>query len=241
MTIRVEKRFSRGFYFQANYTWSHTLDLDSETGFVAQNYWNRNADYGNAYYNIPQRLIFSGIYELPFGKGKRFGSNLTGVADVLSRGWQVNGLYTIQNGFQYSLGAFDNAGTGGGWTAGSARADLVGNPHSGVSSSCRQVTATCRAFSPAAFAQPGPGTYGNSRADILRGKGFNNADISFFKNTSVSERLNVQFRAEFFNFFNHTQLGPTPGSSTTNPSAEGVYTTLSHAPRIAQLALKLVF
>jgi hypothetical protein len=231
-TARVEKHFSSGFYFQSFYTWSKVLAIGDDTSTVAQNYFDRNADWGPIAYNVPNRVVFSGIYELPFGRGKRFGSNLTGVADKLIRGWQANGLYQIQSGFPFSVVASDVSGTG---PYHANRANLVGNPY------MPDPTDPTRAFNRSAFTQPIAGTFGNSGVGILQGKGVNNLDFSLFKNTQVSERLNIQFRAETFNLWNHTQLGPNPGGSVAGPASFGVYTSLQHAPRIVQLALKLIF
>ena len=100
-----------------------------------------------------------------------------------------------------------------------------------------------RVFNRAAFAQPEAGTFGNAGRNILRGAGLNNMDVSLFKNTYVSEAVNLQFRAEFFNFLNHTQFGPYPGNThSLDPvSAFGVYRTTQSDARIVQLALKVIF
>jgi len=239
LTARAEKRFSNGFSFQGNYTWSKTMSIGSATETFAQNYWDRNADWGPAIYNVPQRVVFSGIYELPFGPGRRFGSSVSGAAGKLIGGWQVNGLYQIQAGYPYDVAALDNSGTKA--LRNAMRANLVGNPYAGIPSGCRPTTASCRALNPSAFVQPPIYTFGTSSYDNLRGKGLNNLDFSLFKNTHIEERYNVQFRAEAFNLWNHTQLGPFPGSSITNQAALGVYSTLHHAPRVVQLALKIAF
>src|SRR5262249_35017144 len=100
-----------------------------------------------------------------------------------------------------------------------------------------------RVFNRYAFAQPANGTFGNAGRDILRGAALNNIDMSFIKNTMVRERLNVQFRGEFFNFLNHTQLGPYPGSTfSLDPASQfAVYRSTQTDARIVQLALKLIF
>jgi len=233
LNLRVEKHFSRGFYMQTAYSWSHNLSIDSETIDEPQYMWDRNADYGNTNFDVRQRLVISATYELPFGRGNHFGSGLSGVADKLTRGWQANGIYQIQSGFWYPISAVDESETEG--TYNSFRADLVGNPHAPD-----RIDPT-RAFNRSAFAQPAVGYFGDLGNDTMNGKGINNFDFSLFKNTFVSERFNVQFRAEFFNLWNHTQLGPFPGSSISNEAALGVYTTIQHAPRVAQMAIKLIF
>lgn len=240
-TAQLEKRFSHGFYFQTNYTWSKSLGLtSSECGvgtdacFGQQNYWDRNADYGVNSYDVPHRLVVSGIYELPFGRGKRFGTSMPSGLNKMLGGWQLNSIFQIQSGYPFSIGAVDVSGTN---SSAFPRANLVGNPHA------PDPVDPTRVFNRYAFAQPAPGTFGNSGRNILRGAGLNNWDISLFKNTSLSERFNLQFRAEFFNAFNHTQFGPFPGNffSLDPNSSFGVYRSTQHAARIIELALKLSF
>lgn len=241
LTARIEKRFSHGYYFQAHYTWSKGMGLTSSecgTGtdacFGQQNFWDRNADYGPLSYDVTQRAVLTGIYELPFGRGKQFGSQMAPALDKVLGGWQLNGIYQIQSGFPFSIGAVDVSGTS---SSSFPRADLVGNPHAvdPVDSS--------RVFNRYAFAQPATGTFGNSGRNILRGADLNNLDLSLFKNTHLSERFNLQFRAELFNALNHTELGPFPGTGfSLDPGVSfGAYTGIQHEARIIQLALKLIF
>jgi hypothetical protein len=240
LTARIEKRFSHGYYFQAHYTYSKTLGLaSSECGlgtdacYGEQNYWDRNADYGPVSYDVTQRLVMSSVYELPYGRGKRFGSTIPAALDKLVGGWQVNGIFQIQSGFPFSIGCIDASGTGG-WFP---RCNQVGNPYA------TDPVDPTRVFNRYAFAQPTTGTFGNTGRNILRGAGLNNWDLSFFKNTHVSERFNLQYRAEFFNAFNHTQFGPFPGSGfSLDPNASfGVYRSTQHDARVIQMALKLIF
>jgi hypothetical protein len=240
-TTRVEKRFNHGYYFQAHYTWSKSMGLSSsECGggtdacFGQQNYWDRNADYGLNSYDATHRVVVSTVYELPFGRGKQFGSSMPSAFDKLLGGWQLNGIFQIQSGFPFSIGAVDLSGTA---SSSFMRANLVGNPHS-----ADPVDPT-RAFNRYAFAQPAAGTFGNSGRNILRGDHLNNWDLSFFKNNHLTERLNLQFRAEFFNVWNHTQKGPFPGTgfSLDPNSSFGVYLGTQHDPRIIQMSLKLIF
>jgi hypothetical protein len=241
LTALIEKRFRHGYYFQAHYTWSKVLGIASAecgTGTDscggAQNYWNRNADYGPAAFDVTQRLVFSGIYELPFGRGKQFGSQMAPALDRVLGGWQLNSLYQVQSGYPFNIVATDASGMGQG---GEARADLVGNPHA------PDPVDPARVFNRYAFAQPKAGTFGDSGRNILRGKGLNNWDLSLFKNNHLTERFNMQFRAELFNAFNHTQLGPFPGYgfSLDPNSSFGVYLSTQHDARVIQLALRLIF
>jgi hypothetical protein len=241
LTMRVEKRFSHGYYFDAHYTWSKGMGLtSSECGvgtdacFGQQNYWDRNADYGPLSYDVTNQFVLSGIYELPFGRGERFGSAIAPALDKLLGGWQLNGIYQIQSGFPFSIYAVDVSGTN---SSAFPRADVVGNPHAS------DLVDPTRVFNRYAFAQPAAGTFGNSGRNILRGDGLNNVDLSLFKNERLSERFTLQFRTEWFNAFNHTQFGPFPGTSfSVDPSvAFGKYLSTQHDARIIQMALKLIF
>jgi hypothetical protein len=242
LTARIEKRFSHGYYFQANYTWGKALGLASsqcgvgtDSCFGQQNYWDRNADYSPLSYDVTQRVVISGIYELPFGRGKQFGSQMAPALDRVLGGWQLNGIFQVQSGFPFTISATDVSGTNE--VLQQSRADLVGNPHA-----VDPVDPT-RVFNRYAFAQPAAGTFGNSGKNILRGAGLNNWDLSLFKNNHLTERFNLQFRAELFNAFNHTQFGPFPGNNfSLDPNSSfAVYTSTQEEARIIQLALKLIF
>ena len=239
--MRLEKRFRDGFYFNAHHTWSKGLSLASSACSVGndaclgrQNVWNLRADYGPNSYDVTHRFVFSAIWELPFGRGKRFGSGMPAVADGILGGWQVNTIYQVQSGFPYSIKARDVSGTRSSFFP---RANLVGDPNG------RDSEDPDRVFNRFAFAQPGEGTFGNSGRNILRGDGVNNVDFSLFKNLRVTERVTAQIRAEFFNLLNHTQFGPFPGDSfSLDPQSQfGVYRRTLQEARIIQLGLKFIF
>jgi hypothetical protein len=95
-----------------------------------------------------------------------------------------------------------------------------------------------------AFVLPAFGTYGNLGRGVFTGPGLTEVDVSLFKNTGISERLRAQFRAEFFNVLNHTNLGtpnPTVFSGSNNNASAGLITTLATTPRQIQFGLKLIF
>lgn len=239
---RVEKRFGNGLYLQTHYTFSKAVGLKSAAGGLGnesfegpQNAWDYKSEYGPLSFDVTHRLVIDGIWELPFGRGKRFGSGGSSKAlNAFIGGWQLNGLNQIQSGFPFSILATDLSGTN---FSPYFRADLVGNPNIPDPVDPR------RAFNRFAFAQPAPYTFGNSGRNMLRGKGLNNMDLSLLKNTQVTEKVNLQFRTEFFNALNHTQLGPYPGYtfSLDPASSFGLYTTTQHDARVVQLALKVVF
>ena len=239
--VRLEKRFRDGFYINAHHTWSKGLSLASSACSVGndaclgrQDVWNLRADYGPNSYDVTHRFVFSAIWELPFGRGKRFGSSIPAGANALLGGWQVNTIYQVQSGFPYSIKARDASGTRSSFFP---RANLVGDPHGRDSEDPERV------FNRFAFAQPGEGTFGNSGRNILRGGGLHNVDFSLFKNARITERVTAQIRAEFFNLLNHTQFGPFPGDSfSLDPNSQfGVYRSVLQEARIIQMGLKFIF
>lgn len=235
LIARFEKRFDRGYSILAHYTWSKALGIASSSSTIAfsgspQNSWNPRGDYGPLAFDVTNDFVLSGIWELPFGKNKRYAANLPRGANLLVSGWQINGIYQARSGFPFPVLALDASGT----VSGGPRADLVGNP---------STKDPARAFNRHAFAQPQRGTFGNSANNLLRGKGLDNLDVSVFKNTYLHGSTNLQFRADAFNALNHTQIGPYPGNefSLDPNSSFGVYNSVQHQARILQLALKFIF
>ena len=181
-------------------------------------------------------LVSSFVYELPFGRGKKFGGNMNKAADLIIGGWQVNAIATFQNGFPLTfqrrmLGGFND-------TFGTNRANLVGTPKTNLkpltSGSTHQRSLSLRRASwvllDAAFcALPG----------------INNWDTGLFKNFAITEKVSFQFRFESFNAFNHTQWeGPNRNVADTtvlNGTRTSGVSPAPRAARINQLGAKIVF
>jgi hypothetical protein len=227
LQTEVTHRLSRGFEIRANYTWSKNLDMNSGlTGAQSQNQaqmiLDRNdlrRDWGPSALNVTSQAGISGRYELPFG-------------------WQLNAIATLLSGFPFTpvIGA-NRSGDG----------DTRNPDRPSMNPSFTGPVVLGQAgqwFNPNAFILPAPGTYGNLGRGVFNGPGLADLDLSLFKNTAVSEKASLQFRAEVFNVLNHANLG-TPNatvfsSGTVNASA-GLITTLATAPRQIQFGLKLVF
>src|SRR5207247_5503856 len=232
LQLELLRRLSRGLQFRANYTWSKNLDLNSGlTGAQAQNQplmvMDRNdlrRDWGPSALTPSHQASISAHYELPFGKGNK----------IIS-GWQLNGIATLLSGFPFTPVIGANR-SGDGDTRNPDRPSL--NPSfTGPVVLGRQG----QWFNPNAFILPALGTYGNLGRGVFRGPGLTEVDLSLFKNTAVSEKVSVQFRAGLFNVLNHTNLG-TPNATVfsgggVNASA-GLITTLATTPRQIQLGLK---
>ncbi|HTB20635.1 MAG TPA: TonB-dependent receptor [Bryobacteraceae bacterium] len=246
LQVDVVHRFSNGLQFRANYTWSKDLDMNSAlTGAQANNQaqmiLDRNdlhRDWGPSAYNIPNQASLSGSYDLPFGKGRAWANNLGGVGNRLVSGWQFNSIVSLMDGFPFTPQIGSNR-SGDGDTRNPDRPNLnpafsgpvvLGNPS--------------QWFNPSAFKLPIAGTYGNLGRGVYSGPGLADVDASLFKTTAITERANLQFRAEVFNQLNHPNFG-TPNatvfsSGAISPSA-GLITTTTTTSRQIQFGLKLIF
>jgi hypothetical protein len=231
LQAKFDQRFSSGLFFITSFTWSKNINIGCADFWEAcsiQNPYNLNGERGPSPLDVPLVFTFSPGYQLPFGKGKPYLQS--GPASWILGNWQVNSILTARSGtvFTPTLN-FDNANVGGGV---SERPDVVGNPN--LSDPTIQ-----QWFSPNAFALPAKYSYGNAGRDILRGPNFWNLDFSVFRTFDIVERLRLQFRAEFFDVFNHTNFS-NPSATLGNPNF-GVITSTANGPRTIQGALKLIF
>jgi hypothetical protein len=234
--VKLEHRAGR-LLFTTAYTWAKSIDDKSAAAGIggADTGWqgfidnhNVRLDHARSDFDVDHRLVSSFVYDLPFGRGGKFLSNVNKAADVIVGGWQLNGIATFQRGFPYSIYAQDLGGLLDNFEN---RATLVGNPNSGSHTIAQW-------FNTAAFAQPPGGVIGTSGRNILRGPGINNWDMSLFKNIQLGERMRLQMRLESFNAFNHTQWG-SPDHFITDPQFGQI--TSTRDARINQVGLKFLF
>lgn len=240
LTLRVEKRVSAGLYLLSSYTWSHALDLGGTDEFSASSANFKVLDKGNSTFDVRHRLVFSYLYELPFGGNKRFLSGASGVVNRLAGGWKINGITT------FSTGQYKTAGLPFDWpdlgAFSQSRPDQIGNPYPGNQSYTNWLDAGafvvpgCPTIDPCT---PGRHVQGNSARNSLEMPGINNWDFQIMKETRVSEKLAAQFRAEFFNGWNHTQFGDA--STDLVPGQFGRIGGLRIDPREIQFGLKLLW
>jgi hypothetical protein len=231
LQVTFSKRYSRGLTFEGNYTFAKTI----WHGESHMNSYDLRLSRSVADIHFPHRLVFSGVYELPFGRGRAFGAGMSRVADLVVGGWQVNAIVTIQSGDTLTIGALNTIGA---FTA-AARAN--NNGRSG------RIEGDARArlnrwFDTSVFSQPAPFTFGNLgvRVPDLFNHYTNNWDFSLFKVFSLTERFRMQFRAEAFNGLNRVRFSG-PNTNVNAGAAFGAVTTQANAPRQVQLALKLLF
>jgi hypothetical protein len=235
MQVRFQQRLTRGFSALASYTWSKSID-DASNFFSSagdpnfpQNSFNVAAERGRSNFDVAHRLNVSYSYAFPSRK-------YDGVAGTLFNGWETYGIVTLQTGRPFTvalLSEIDNSGTGRSILGFGAndRPNLVGNPE-------LSDPTTLQWFNTAAFAFPPPGTFGNAGRNILDGPGFQNVNASLLKNTRITERVNLQFRAEAFNLFNHPNFN-LPDNFLGSPTFGRI--TSARDPRHIQFGLKLLF
>ena len=231
LQVAVQKRFSANSLLNVNYTWSHAL-TDAQTDFSTPVLTSDpHFDYGPAQFDRRHILNVNYVYNLPFFRSQQ------GLVGHVLGGWEVSGIISAYSGRPFTAFDFfeDPAGIGVlGFSGATERPDLVGNPQSGAPHTFSQW------FNKSAFAEVPAGEIrpGNAPRGAIRGPGLQRWDISLFKTTKINERFNVQFRAEAFNVFNHTNFD-TVGTSFGFSSFGRV--TAVRDPRILQLALKLYF
>ena len=228
LTVGLKQRMTRRLQFMAHYTWSHTLDVssDSNNGGAPMNPYNWRADYASGNWDIRHRLVTSFVYEVPF-----FANANRALKNVLGN-WQMNGIVTAQSGMPFNITyGTDTANTSGG---GTNRPNVIG-----VASADCGKSHLVGCIDASAFAAPSLYNYGNAGRNLLRGPDLVNVDYSLFKNFSIAERVRVQFRAEMFNFLNHPNFSNP--SSTFGTSSFGNITSTSTENRDIQFGLRISF
>lgn len=239
-TLKVAKDLSHGLSFLLSYTGSKQLDdysgienVGNTTGGI-QNIYNPAAEYAVSSNDISRNLVISGIYDLPFGRGRMFGAHWNRGMDLVLGGWQVNGITTQQTGFPLSPSTQDTSQSGGE----TLRPNLTGADPATHGSMKLRINNYLNA---AAFSQPAPFTFGDAPRTLsnVRAPGMHNIDFSIFKNFAATERVHVEFRAEAFNLLNQVVFG-SPNMSLTSGQF-GVISSQANTPRDIQFALKILF
>ncbi|MGA2981379.1 MAG: TonB-dependent receptor [Terriglobales bacterium] len=249
--VRLEKRYSHGLQYEAAYTWAHALDNASSASLGSVNNGDfqdqrfPNANYGNADFDVRQRFVFSYVYDLPFGRGRRFAQDASGVINGILGDWQMSGVFSAATGNYYTATDINSVSGGDcGGTVGvyCSRPNLVGNPNA---KPCIPGTL----FNTCAFADNTDlGTFGNAGRNIIEGPGYKTWDTSLVKQFPINEQKRLEFRAEFFNVLNHVnylfgQFGAISAEPTPlelGQSSFG-YPLAARAPRQIQFALKFYF
>jgi hypothetical protein len=239
----LQKRYGNGLEAQISYTYEKCMTNDdgyygtwggekltTASGNYWQNLYNPNGDYAQCYWDSKHVLSAYAVYQIPFGRGKQFGHDVSPVLNAVAGNWSINPIVSIHSGFPLSLYGSDNSGTG----SPEARPDCIGAvqyPKS-VSSAGEQW------MTQSAFANAPAGTFGTCQAQgPVIGPRYVDADISMQKNFPLNERMRFQFRTDFLNVFNHPNLA---APNTSIGGGFGVINTSQDARQL-QFALKFYF
>lgn len=229
LSVRAERRFQAGMSFLSSYTFSKSIDDSSALfgsaatgglGGYPQNSLDRRGDRGLSDFDNRHNLVLNYIWELPFGRGRAIG------------GWQVAGILSFRSSRPFTpvlIGTSDS-NTDNGAGGGLDRPHLVGNPH--LSDPKPE-----RWFNTDAFARP-KGTFGSAGRNILRGPGLHTVDFAVMKSVVLRETSRIQFRAEFFNLFNHPNFNLPVGDF--NSASFGRVTSAKDSRQI-QMGVRLEF
>jgi len=255
MNVKFEHR-AHDLAATAVYTWSRSKDDKSAaagvgaTGTGYQGFMDNHnpaLDYGPSDFDVDNRFVSSWVYNLPFGRGKKFASTANRATDLAIGGWEVTGIATFQTGFPFGVGSNDIGGVQG---TVAPRPNIVPGCqyHSGLTGRFARLNMSC-------FSQQLPGTFGNSKRNFLRQPGINNFDMGFAKNFHIAESVNFKLSVDTFNTFNHHQyagdvgglvVGGSGGNevidNSVNSSSETAgRITGASSSRILQLGGKLTF
>ena len=248
LLVSLRKRFSKGFQFDANYTWSHAMDNQSSVANAVSegliyDAINTTAGRGNADFDIRHLFNANAIWDLPFGRGRAIGGNMNKWADAIVGGWSVAGIFTMRSGLPFTMFS-------GAWPVTVFTADNAGVPTVLANGNQNNFAVNIHdegdgiqyfadpAAVQAAFRYPRHGEVGNR--NLFRNEGYWNIDMVVSKKFKMPwENHNLIFRAEAYNLTNSNFFGPP--NLTYNSADFGRITTVQSAPRVLQFALRYDF
>ncbi len=238
MTVKLDKRFSHGLQFLTAYTYGHALadsgtTLSGSPGLSTLNPLDYNSSYASASWDIRHSFTTGFTYDIPFGKGKQFGSNMNRALDTVVGNWHANGILTLRTGIPYTLTA---SGCEGVWNA--CLPDVVSGANPNAAPAGGRTPNEW--FNIANVTTPAPLTEGNLGMQSNTGPATRTLDFSLFKDFAFTERWRMQFRAESFNLANTPQFN-TPDNSLSDASFGKITSTLAGTERHIQFSLRLQF
>ena len=245
MQTKLTKRFQSNGSVLVSYSYSKLIsDVEAgrgwleATGGIAAIQDNNRLDLERSVssFDVPHRLVVSYVVDLPFGKGRKFLGNASPLLDRIAGGWGLNGVSTFQSGYPLGFGTSSNLTNSFG---GGSRPNFVLGCDYHMSGSAQ--ARINKWFNTACFTAPPAFTFGNTPRALsdLRGPGIANYDFAVFKNTSLTERFQLQFRTEVFNLFNRVQF-QIP-NVTQGVAQFGVISLQSNNPRLVQFAMRLIY
>lgn len=232
LQVHFQRRLTQGLQYSMSYTWAHTLDnsagtLDQQSDRV--DFFNLAHERANSNLDVRHRFIATAIYEIPFGHGKQWGGDWNPILQGIVGGWQLNPILTFQTGLPFDL--IDQA------QQPNTRPDLVGPLHqSDHINNWFDITSFAEVPSTGGvYDRPGTGP-----RNPFHGPGRQYLDLSVFKNFPIGERVNTQFRAQFYNLTNTAQFDQPNGSFTSGDFGK-VRSTLLDSERQIEFGLRITF
>ena len=236
--VKYRRRASRGLNFNVEYMFSKALTDGSEgAGSVAGQFaFCRACDRGRMSTDQPHRVVLNAVYELPVGRGRTFGRDMSRVTDLLAGGWIFTGITTFAAGTPIVITSPNTTST----------VNTTVRPNRICNGADDRFSGNLRSngfvdFDTSCFSSPPVGFFGNSGRNPIYGPGINNWDLGLQKTFPLPfrERTRFEFRAEFFNAFNHAQFNPPNGN--TGSGANFGRISGARAPRLIQLGIKVIF
>jgi len=242
LQLRAQKRTSHGLYFVFNYALAKTLDSGtgsgSDTGVdLWQNAFNIRANYGLSTLDVKNTINGSATYELPFGIGRSFA--LHGLWDEVLGGWRATGVFQVHSGIPFTPTTSNNGQDLSGSGANECGCGYEWLPNQIASASVAHPSIS-EWFNPAAFATPTAGTFGTIHRNTLIGPNWRNLDASLGKSFKLIEGVQLEIRADSFNFFNHPNFSQPDSATGTGVAGSGAITSAS-GPRTFQLGGRFTF
>ena len=242
LEVDLQRQLSHRLMYQISYTWSHNMAdyVDNLTGgSTPQNAYDYAHEMSNSPQDVRHRFVGSGTWLLPIGEGGWVMNNNSKAAQFLGN-WQVNAIVSLQTGVPFTVTAPDQSFSGPNHAS---YPNCVGDPYAGTSTNPKEYAgskAPGAFLNVNAFALPAPGTFGTCRPRAFHGPGLNESDLSLFKSFPLGGARRFEFRAEFFNAFNHPSF-QNPSANISIPGAFGKSTGTTTNPREIQFAGKFFF
>ena len=221
---------NRGFYGVFGGTGLQGVTSATE-GAYWQNTYDPEAEWGPAFHDVRHNFVFSSTYELPFGKGRTYGSGWSGPMNAIAGGWRVGGIFQARSGLPITV--TDGRARSLQGERGAERPNCVGDPVPSDQSIDRWLDIN-------AFQMVPLGTFGNCPVGVARAPGYTNLDLMFSKRFEIRDLRYAEFRVEAFNVLNHPSFGP-PARDISDPNNFGKITNTISSPRVIELALKFYF
>jgi hypothetical protein len=230
---------NRGFYGVFGGTGPQGVTSATE-GAYWQNTYDPEAEWGPAFHDVRHNFIFSATYDLPWGKGRKWGSDWSGLTNAILGGWKVGGIFQARSGLPITVIDGRNRSLQG--ERGAERPNCIGDPVPANQSITADSSAPAdsRWLNIDAFQAAALGTFGSCPVGVARAPGYSNVDLVLSKRFEAGGARSLELRVEAFNALNHPSFGP-PARDISAPNTFGLISSTISSPRVIELALKFYF